>query len=105
MLDVSPKILRQHGAVSRATAEAMTDGVLARTSVDLAVAITGIAGPSGGSAEKPVGLVHFDAAARTGVHLACEERYGDIGRAEIRRRSVVVALAMLEELAKGYAAP
>jgi nicotinamide-nucleotide amidase len=79
----------------------MCDGVLARAPVDLVVAITGIAGPGGGSDEKPVGLVHFAAAARAGARLAREERYGDIGRSEIRRRSVLVALKMLEELAKG----
>src|SRR5262245_26963776 len=96
MLGVSPEILQKHGAVSRATAEAMSDGALARGAVDLAVAITGIAGPGGGSAEKPVGLVHFAAAARTSARLVREERYGDIGRSEIRRRSVLVALGMLE---------
>jgi nicotinamide-nucleotide amidase len=101
MLGVSPEILQKHGAVSRATAAAMCDGVLARAPVDLVVAITGIAGPGGGSDEKPVGLVHFAAAARAGARLAREERYGDIGRSEIRRRSVLVALGMLEELAKG----
>jgi nicotinamide-nucleotide amidase len=105
MLGVAPEILQKHGAVSRATAEAMTDGVLSRAPVDLAVAITGIAGPGGGSNEKPVGLVHFAAAARAGARLAREERYGDIGRSEIRCRSVLVALGMLEQLAKSYAAP
>jgi nicotinamide-nucleotide amidase len=101
MLGVSPEILQKHGAVSRAAANAMTDGALSRAPVDLVVAITGIAGPGGGSAEKPVGLVHFSAAARAGARLAREERYGDIGRSEIRRRSVLVALGMLEQLAKG----
>jgi nicotinamide-nucleotide amidase len=101
MLGVSPEILQKHGAVSRATALAMCDGGLARAPVDLVVAITGIAGPGGGSDGKPVGLVHFAAAARAGARLAREERYGDIGRSEIRRRSVLVALGMLEQLAKG----
>ena len=104
-LGVPLETLRQHGAVSRATALAMADGVLARSPVELAVAVTGIAGPGGGSAEKPIGLVHFAAAARSGERRANEVRYGDIGRAEVRRRSVGVALAMLEELALTYAVP
>jgi nicotinamide-nucleotide amidase len=105
MLSVSLETLRQHGAVSRATARAMADGVLAHAPVDLAVAVTGIAGPGGGSLEKPVGLVHFAAAARSGGRSFREERYGEIGRAEVRRRSVQVALAMLEDLASTYAVP
>ena len=59
MLGVPAAILEQHGAVSRETAEAMVKGALAHAPVDLAVSVTGIAGPDGGSAEKPVGLVHF----------------------------------------------
>jgi nicotinamide-nucleotide amidase len=105
MLGVPKELLRQYGAVSRPTAQAMAEGVLARATVDLAVAITGIAGPGGGSIEKPVGLVHFAAAARTGGRSVREKRYGDIGRAEVRHRSVGVALAMLEELAIGYTEP
>jgi nicotinamide-nucleotide amidase len=105
MLGVPNDLLRQHGAVSRPTAQAMAEGVLARAAVDLAVAITGIAGPGGGSIEKPVGLVHFAAAARAGGRSVREERYGEVGRAEVRQRSVGVALAMLEELAAGYAEP
>jgi nicotinamide-nucleotide amidase len=105
LLGIPETVLRSHGAVSRATAEAMADGVLAHTPVDLAVAVTGIAGPGGGSAEKPVGLVHFASAARAGARQAHEERFGDIGRDVIRRRSVGVALAMLEDLARRYAVP
>ena len=99
LLGVPESVLRSYGAVSRPTALAMADGALARTPADLAVAVTGIAGPGGGSAEKPVGLVHFAAAARSGERRAHEERFGDIGRTVVRRRSVGVALAMLEELA------
>jgi nicotinamide-nucleotide amidase len=101
MLGVPQTTLAQYGAVSRETAEAMAKGVLAHAPVDLAVAITGIAGPGGGSADKPVGLVHFGAARRGGRRLSNERRYGDLGRAEIRRRSVLEALAMLSELAAG----
>ena len=66
MLGVSAATLKVYGAVSRETAEEMARGVLAHAPVDLAVSVTGIAGPDGGSAEKPVGLVHFGAAARGG---------------------------------------
>jgi nicotinamide-nucleotide amidase len=98
MLGVSTETLAAHGAVSRPTAEAMAEGALANSPAALSVAITGIAGPGGGSAEKPVGLVHFAAAARAGARIARERRYGDIGRAAVRHASVLEALAMLEEL-------
>jgi nicotinamide-nucleotide amidase len=101
MLDVGSDILDQYGAVSRPTAEAMARGALARSSADLAVAITGVAGPGGGSADKPVGLVHFAAAARDGRLAHREQRYGQIGRSEIRRLSVAEALELLAELAQG----
>jgi len=99
MLGVPNETLRRHGAVSRETAEAMARGALGHANADLAVAITGIAGPGGGSADKPVGLVHFAAASRGGDFIHRERLYGDIGRAEVRRRSVLQALSMLAELA------
>ncbi len=99
MLGVPATTLERHGAVSRETAEAMAKGALAQSPADLAVAITGIAGPGGGSADKPVGLVQFAAAARDGRLLQRERRFGDIGRAEVRRRSVIEALEMLQALA------
>jgi nicotinamide-nucleotide amidase len=105
MLGVPAAILERHGAVSCQTAEAMARGALANAPADLAVAITGIAGPGGSSAEKPVGLVHFAAAARDGRLIHREKRFGDIGRAEVRLRSVAEALAMLEELAGGAEPP
>jgi nicotinamide-nucleotide amidase len=101
MLGVPADTLARHGAVSRETAEAMAKGALAHSRADLAVAITGIAGPGGGSAAKPVGLVHFAAASRGGRLIHRERHYGDIGRAEVRGRSVLEALAMLSELAAG----
>jgi nicotinamide-nucleotide amidase len=100
MLGVSAATLDAYGAVSRQTAEAMAQGALAHSNANLAVSITGIAGPGGGSAEKPVGLVHFAVAARDGLCLPEEKRYGDIGRGEVRRQSVLHALAMLFELAE-----
>ena len=99
MLGVPAATLEAHGAVSRQTAEAMAKGALAHSSADLAVSITGIAGPGGGSAEKPVGLVHFGAASRDGRLIHRERRFGDLGRYEVRRLSVLEALAMLTELA------
>ncbi len=100
MLGVPEAILAAHGAVSEETARAMARGALAAAGTGLAVAITGVAGPGGGSEEKPVGLVHFAAAKRGGPVLHREERFGDLGRGEIRRRSVLVALDMLETVAR-----
>jgi nicotinamide-nucleotide amidase len=79
MLGVPTSVLDQFGAVSRQTAEAMVKGALACSPANLAVAVTGIAGPGGAVPGKPVGLVHFAAAARDGqlFHEAC--RFGDIG--------------------------
>jgi nicotinamide-nucleotide amidase len=100
MLGVPATILAEFGAVSRQCAEAMTNGALANSPAALAVSITGIAGPGGGSHEKPVGLVHFAAASRRGLLLHRERRFGDIGRAQVRQASVIEALEMLRELAE-----
>lgn len=100
MLGVPAETLARHGAVSRETAEAMANGALAHSPADLAVAITGVAGPGGGSVDKPVGLVQFAAAARDGRLVHRERRFGDIGRAEVRHRSVIQALEMLGALAE-----
>jgi nicotinamide-nucleotide amidase len=102
MLGVPAETLRTHGAVSRETAEAMARGALGQGGADVVVAITGIAGPGGGSPDKAVGLVHFAAASRTGALTHTEMRYGDIGRSEVRHKSVLQALAMLKELAENY---
>lgn len=99
LLDVPAELLQAHGAVSAPVADAMAKGALAHSVADLVVAITGVAGPGGGSADKPVGLVHFAAAARGGAVLPVERRFGDIGRQEVRRQSVLVALGLLERLA------
>jgi nicotinamide-nucleotide amidase len=100
MIGVSAATLAAHGAVSRQTAEEMARGALAHAPVDLAVSVTGIAGPDGGSAEKPVGLVHFGAAARSGQFVHAEKRFGNIGRAEVRKQSVLQAFRMLHDLAE-----
>jgi nicotinamide-nucleotide amidase len=99
MLGIPASVLRKFGAVSRQTAIAMAKGALKHSTADISVAITGIAGPSGGSRQKPVGLVHIAAAARTGAALHRELRFGNIGRSKVRQRSVLEAFAMLREVA------
>ncbi len=100
MLGVASETLRDTGAVSRQTAEEMARGAIAHSDAQISVAITGIAGPGGGAKDKPVGLVHFATASRSGALAHREMRYGDIGRAEVRRKSVLQALAMLKEMAE-----
>jgi nicotinamide-nucleotide amidase len=99
MLGVPPATLARHGAVSAETAAAMAAGALENSSADIVVAITGIAGPGGGTQQKPVGLVHFAAASRDGRNLARERRYGDVGRQSVREQSVAEALDLLAALA------
>jgi nicotinamide-nucleotide amidase len=94
-LGVEPKMLASHGAVSEPVARAMAEGALAALGADLAVSITGVAGPGGGTADKPVGLVHFASARKGGPTYARVLRLGDIGRAEVRLASVREALDML----------
>jgi nicotinamide-nucleotide amidase len=100
MLGVPAATLARHGAVSAQTAAAMAAGALNNSPADLAVAITGIAGPGGGSKQKPVGLVHFAAASRDGRSVARVKRFGRIGRRRVRLRSVAEALALLARLAE-----
>jgi nicotinamide-nucleotide amidase len=100
MIGVPPMTIEKYGAVSRETAEAMAKGALAHAQTDLAVSITGIAGPSGAMPGKPIGLVHFAAASRSGRLIHHDRKFGDIGRSEVRRRSVLQAMAMLTELAE-----
>lgn len=102
MLSVPRSLLSQYGAVSRQAAEAMAAGALGNSPAHLVVAITGIAGPDGGSEQKPVGLVHFAAAARDGRMVHRERRFGDIGRRAVRLASVAEALAMLQEFADTF---
>jgi nicotinamide-nucleotide amidase len=98
MLGVQAATLTTYGAVSRETALQMVQGALFRSRAALAVAVTGVAGPGGGSLDKPVGLVHLAARARTGQILHREMRYGDIGRDAVRLATVATALEMLLEL-------
>ena len=100
MLGVPAGTLETYGAVSRETAEAMAKGALAQSPVKLAVSITGIAGPTGAQPGKPIGLVHFAVASRSGQLLHQERKFGDIGRTQVRNESVLQALAMLREIAE-----
>jgi nicotinamide-nucleotide amidase len=95
MIGVPAETLEAHGAVSEATARAMAKGALAASPCDLAVAITGIAGPGGGSEAKPVGTVHIAVAMRGGAVLHRHEAFGDLARVEIQRASAASALTLL----------
>ena len=98
ILEVDTNILETFGAVSIATAWGMAQGALSRSGVDTAVAITGIAGPDGGTEKKPVGTVVF-ARAQKGANpedvIADTRQFGDIGRGPIRLQAALVALELL----------
>jgi nicotinamide-nucleotide amidase len=94
LLGVDPGLIEAHGAVSEPVARAMVRGALSRSAARVAVSVTGIAGPGGGSADKPVGLVHFGAAGPVGETHE-EHRFGDPGREAIRLASVRAALRLL----------
>ena len=100
LLGVPTATLRRYGAVSAETAAAMARGALRRSSADCVVSITGIAGPSGGSKDKPVGLVHFAAASRNGKTLARRRLFGNVGRQMVRELSALEALALLARLVR-----
>lgn len=97
LIGVPAGVITQHGAVSEETARAMASGALAHSRADVTVAVTGVAGPGGGSAAKPVGLVHVAAARRGGDVIHRECRFGDLGRDGIRLATVDAALAMLRQ--------
>ena len=99
MLGLYPITIKQFGSVSKDTVMEMAHGALARSDAGLAVAVTGIAGPDGGTPEKPVGLVHFAAKHYNGTMLHRDMYFGDIGRHGVRSASVRVALEMLYKLA------
>ncbi len=94
MLGVPADLIDRHGAVSESVARAMAVGALDRSAAQVSVAVTGVAGPGGGSADKPVGLVHLAAVGPGGL-IHVERRFGDIGREAVRLDSVRVALALL----------
>jgi nicotinamide-nucleotide amidase len=94
-LGVAGALLAQYGAVSAEVARAMAAGALARAAASVAVSVTGIAGPGGGSAAKPIGLVYLGLAGldRPTTHLEC--RFGDIGRRAIRLKCIEAAFGLL----------
>lgn len=96
MLGVAAATLETHGAVSRETALQMARGAVDQSEAQVSVAITGVAGPGGGTDDKPVGLVHFAAQGPAGV-VHVERRFCDIGREAVRLASVRQALEMLLE--------
>ncbi len=98
MLGVPGPMLAHYGAVSEPVALAMAAGAVANSGASVAVAVTGIAGPGGGSADKPVGLVYMAGAARNGYTFAERHDFGDIGRDRVRQETVKAALAILKRL-------
>lgn len=95
MLGVPRELIESFGAVSAQTARAMAQGAIERSLADLAVAITGVAGPGGGSAEKPIGLVYLACARKGGEIHVIERRFGEQTREAIRREAALLALDML----------
>lgn len=98
LLGVPFWLIERHGAVSEDVARAMAGGALTHSHASLAVAITGIAGPDGGTDEKPVGFVCFAAGRRDQPIVSECVAFGDLGRTEIRRRSVERGLDLLLSL-------
>ena len=94
ILHVPADLLREHGAVSELVVRAMAQNTFDMTSAHLTVAVSGIAGPGGGSAEKPAGLVHM-ATCHEGDVIHIKHEFGDIGRTEVRLATVDAAMDML----------
>lgn len=101
LLDVSPAILQSYGAVSKVTAQAMAEGALKHSQAHLVVAVTGIAGPGGGTKEKPVGLVYLAASSRKGDSY-CERHIFKGSRQSIRQDALNCALDMLLKATIAY---
>ncbi len=97
LIGVPASLIAAHGAVSEPVARAMAEGAVAHSYADVAVGITGIAGPGGATATKPVGLVHFGMARKGAATVHLERRYGDLGRETVRQRAVEDALSLLEQ--------
>lgn len=102
LLGVPAHMIADRGAVSEPVARRMAEGALAASAAELTVAITGVAGPGGGSAQKPVGLVCFATAVQGGLARNHVEHYGDLGRSGVRLAAVRTALQLLlERLGEG----
>jgi nicotinamide-nucleotide amidase len=97
-LNVPSELIEHHGAVSREVAQSMAEGALALSGADISVAVSGIAGPDGGSDQKPVGLVHIAVHRKGRLTRHHECRFGEIGRTEIRMATVGEALTILHKM-------
>ncbi len=97
MIGVSMELINQVGAVSKEVAITMAEGALNNSRAGISIAVTGIAGPGGGSAEKPVGLVHIASARKGFATLHKECRFGEKSREDIRHETVLSALALVLE--------
>jgi len=95
MLGVNAKSLDRYGAVSEVVVKEMAYGALANSMADLSLSISGIAGPSGGTKDKPVGTVYFGVSQLGETPRAEKRSFGDLGRNEIRRQAVLVALSLM----------
>ncbi len=104
LLDVPPELIAEHGAVSPEVAEAMADGAIKRFAADVGLGVTGIAGPGGGSEEKPVGYICVCAKDTSGAVLARDPVLPG-GRDDIRERTIVVALHMLRLMLRREESP
>ncbi|MCF8470431.1 MAG: CinA family protein [Parvibaculum sp.] len=98
MLDVPGDLIADSGAVSEPVARAMAEGALKNSRAHVSISVTGIAGPGGGTPMKPVGLVHFGAARHGRSIIHDVQRFGDIGREEIRIKSIEVALTLARRM-------
>lgn len=94
MIQVQPRLIRDYGAVSNQVARAMADGARNTARVDYAVAVTGIAGPDGGTEKKPVGLVYIAVSSELAT-VVIEHKFGDLGRDGIRKATVDAALDLV----------
>lgn len=98
LLGVPVDLIASKGAVSAEVARAMAEGALKQSRADIVVAVTGVAGPGGGSADKPVGLVHLAVARRGGARLHEERRFGDLGRQRVQDETVIAAFDLIARL-------
>jgi nicotinamide-nucleotide amidase len=98
LLGIPMALIQENGAVSEPVARAMAEGAVRHSLAQLAVSVTGVAGPGGGTADKPVGLVHMAVALDGGPTLHEEHRFGDIGRGMVRLKTVEAALRLLLKL-------
>lgn len=98
LLGVPGDLIADAGAVSEPVARLMAEGALQESRANLAVAVTGIAGPGGGTPLKPVGLVHLAVARENKPIFHQAMRFGDVGRSEVRRRTIIEALDMMRKM-------